>query len=416
MSAPTNHPGVVLLGGAHGALALARSFGRRGIPVTLVSDDHPLPRFSRFVTRHSGWPGPGANDAASWLIGFAGQQGCNGWLLIPCGDNELRLVANHLERLRQSYRIISSPWDSLRRVCDKQQLAQTAAASGIAVPRAYQAGSDAEAAALAVQYPVVLKPAMRTERNAFTQAKAWRADDRDQLLARYRAAAALVGDENVVVQEMIPGGGETQFSYAGVWREGKPVADLTARRTRQYPIDFSYTSTFVEIVANEDVRAAATTLLGAIDFEGLVEVEFKFDARDRSYKVLDVNTRAWSWLALCEASGANFGHVLHALATSAPIPATPAAPGHAWIHTVRDAAAALHLIARGDLTFADYLHSLRRRLTFASFAWDDPTPGLIELPLTAWRVLARKMPSLARRSRPGASATPAAPAIRPPEP
>lgn len=408
MNATTPINGVVLLGGAHGALAVARSFGRRGIPVVLVTDDHPLPGFSRYVRRHFDWPGAGADEAAGWLLQFAEREKCRDWLLIPCGDGELRLIGSNLELLHQSFRILCSPWDTLRRVCDKQLLAQTAAAAGIAIPRAYRARSETEVAGLAIHFPVVLKPAMRLERNAFTQAKAWRANTRDELLAHYCAAAMLVGNENVVLQEMIPGSGEAQFSYAGVWSGGKPVAELTARRTRQYPVDFSFTSTFVEIIANDAVRAAANALLSSIAFEGLVEVEFKFDARDQQYKVLDVNPRAWSWFALGEASGANLAMVLYAIAMQQPAPAASAASGHAWIHTVRDIVAAMQLMMRSDLTPIGYLRTLRQKLTFASFAWDDPLPGLIELPLTVWRVLTRRLPALWRRSEPGASTTPAA--------
>jgi predicted ATP-grasp superfamily ATP-dependent carboligase len=406
MNAAT-HTGVVLLGGAHGALALVRSFGRKGIPVVLVTDDHPLPRFSRYVGRWFAWPGANDGEAALWLAAFAERENCRDWLLIPCGDGEVRLIASNLDLLRRTYRVESCDWEHLRQVCDKQLLAQTAVAAGIAIPRAYRVRHEAEIPLLAITFPVVLKPAMRMERNAFTQAKAWRADTRDELLAHYCIASALVGPENVVVQELIPGSGEAQFSYAGYWHDGKPVAAMTARRTRQYPVEFSYTSTFVETVANDKVRTAATALLTAIAFEGLVEVEFKFDARDQEYKVLDVNPRAWSWIALCESAGADLGLMMSCVAAGLAVTAVAAAPGHAWIHTVRDAVAAVQLMMRGDLTLRGYLQSLRQKLTFASFARDDALPGLIELPLTIWRVVSRAIPHPWRKVEPVHPTTPA---------
>jgi predicted ATP-grasp superfamily ATP-dependent carboligase len=81
----------------------------------------------------------------------------------------------------------------------------------------------------------------------------------------------------------------------------------------------------------------------------------------------------------------------------APEPAPP--PGsRAWLHLSRDLVVAMQLIRRGDLTAAGYLRSLGQRLTFAAFAWDDPLPGLFELPLTGARVMARKF-SLPRGDR-----------------
>ena len=48
-------PGALVVGGAHVSIAVARSLGRRGIPVWLLAS-HPLPRFSRYVQRS--FPGP----------------------------------------------------------------------------------------------------------------------------------------------------------------------------------------------------------------------------------------------------------------------------------------------------------------------------------------------------------------------
>ena len=403
----TPHTGAILLGGAHGALALARNFGRNGIPVVLVTDDHPLPKFSRYVRQRFDWPGASAAETPHWLVQLAEREGLRDWLLVPCGDGEAKMIASNRDLLRSTFRVESCDWEQLRTLCDKQMLAQSAAAAGVAAPRAYRLRSEADAASLDIAFPVVLKPAMRTARNAFTQAKAWQADSREELIALYLEAAKLVGYDNVVVQELIPGGGETQLSYAALWHRGKPVAEITARRTRQYPIDFSYTSTFVEVVANDKVRAAATALLTTIAFEGLVEVEFKYDARDQQYKVLDVNPRAWSWLALCEPAGLDLAVMMSCVAAGVAVTAAKAAPGHAWMHAARDVVATAQLMARERIGFADFFGSLRQKLVFASFAWDDPLPGVIELPLTVWRVGARALAALFRRGD-AAEASPSA--------
>ena len=404
----TPHTGAILLGGAHGALALARNFGRNGIPVVVVTDDHPLPKFSRYVQQRFDWPGANAAETPRWLVQLAEREGFRDWLLVPCGDGEAKMIAANRELLRSTFRVESCDWEKLRMLCDKQMLAQSATAAGVAAPRAYRLRSEADATSLDITFPVVLKPAMRTARNAFTRDKAWQADSREELIELYLEAAKLVGYENVVVQELIPGGGEAQLSYAALWHQGKPVAEITARRTRQYPIDFSYTSTFVEVVANDKVRLAANALLATIAFEGLVEVEFKFDARDQQYKVLDVNPRAWSWLALCEPAGLDLAVMMSSVAGGAAVTTAKAAPGHAWMHAARDVVATTQLMAHERIGLADYFGSLRQKLVFASFAWDDPLPGLIELPLTVWRVGGRAIAALFRRGE----ATEASPSAR----
>src|SRR6202030_3254042 len=272
--------GALIVGGAHGSLALARSLGRRGIPVWFVTDDHPIAKYSRYTERSLAWPGPDQIDAVEFLKTLARRHHLEGWVLIAAGDADLRVLSQRHADLAAVFRVTFPPWDTVRWAHDKRLTYQRAAELGIDFPECYQPRDLQGVAQLDCRFPVVLKPAVHEQRNAFTRAKAWRADDRAALLARYREAAALVGEGAIVLQELIPGGGAAQFSYAAVWHRGAPAASLVARRTRQYPIDFGYTSTFVETIEQKDVEEEACRFLKSIDYSGLVEVEFKRDARD----------------------------------------------------------------------------------------------------------------------------------------
>ena len=127
--------GVLLLGGVHSALSPARSFGRKGIPVILLTDDHQLPRLSRYVRRSFRWPGAHTTHADTWLVKFATDHGLQNWLLIPCADPDVRFVAENLNSLATIFKLNCPDWTVLQRVCDKQLLAQTAANAGVAFPK-----------------------------------------------------------------------------------------------------------------------------------------------------------------------------------------------------------------------------------------------------------------------------------------
>jgi predicted ATP-grasp superfamily ATP-dependent carboligase len=381
--------GVVLLGGTHGALSVARSFGRQKIPVVLLTDDHPLPKLSRYVSRRFDWPGALSPHVEQWLIDFAIRQRLQRWLLIPCADPEVKCVAQHLDSLRSVFDIVSGDWRALQKVCDKRLLAETAAAAGVDYPRSYPVRSVHDADTVELRFPVVLKPTTRLRRNAFTSRKALRADSRDELSRHYRLAASLVGQDEIVVQELVPGGGESQFSYAALWHGNAPVAELTARRTRQFPLEFGYTSTFVEVVDADAVKVAARRLLALIGFEGLVEIEFKRDPRDGRYKVLDVNPRPWSWFALCEAAGQDLPILMRNIVLGVALAPVPARVGVAWLHLPKDIIVLALLMLHGNFDVLSYLKAIRRKVAFAAFAWDDPLPGLLELPLVAYRVIGR---------------------------
>jgi predicted ATP-grasp superfamily ATP-dependent carboligase len=387
---PSRPAGVVILGGAHGTLALTRSLGIRKVPVWLVSNDTPLPGFSRYARRTMTWPGPDDDGAVAFLLNLAKAEGLGGFLLIAGGDPEVRFVSQSIGQLSTVFDVVLPRWERLKWVCEKPLLYRRAHELGLDVPLTYEITSLGQAKTAALRFPVILKPNMGG-RSRFARAKAVLANDQTSFLTAYAWAAEEIGSENVVVQEMIPGGGESQFSYAAFWNQGAPVAEFTARRTRQYPVDFGYTSTFVEVVDEPQLVDAARLLLGSIAHHGLVEVEFKRDARDGSMKVLDVNPRPWTWFGLGAAAGVDLGAMLWAIKSGQTVQAASARPKTSWMYLVRDMVAAGKLISSGRLTKRAYLGSFAAVKAWADFKASDPVPALIDIPLTAWRVLTRRI-------------------------
>jgi D-aspartate ligase len=388
----------LILGGAHGALVIARSLARRGIPVDLVAN-HALPLFSRHIRHRFSWDESGQGlgpDALPQLLELAQRKSLAGAVLFAGGDTEVRLIAENHAALAAVFRLTTPPWDTVQHLVDKRLMHERAAALGLDVPLAWTPRDRAELETMPLRFPLVLKPTLRTVENAFTLAKAWRADDRAALLARYDAAAALVGPDAIVIQELIPGGGEAQYSYAVVCDRGKPVAELVARRRRQYPVEFGYTSTFVETVDCAAVEDAGRRLLAALDFSGIAEVEFKHDERDGRYKLLDVNARIWTWAELGAAAGVDFPYALWRVACGQEVAPLRPSRDAAWLHASRDVAAGAHEMLRGMLTPAAWLRSLAQPLAFAAFSLDDPLPSLVELPLALWRAVTRRLPIVFR--------------------
>ncbi|HUI98134.1 MAG TPA: ATP-grasp domain-containing protein [Xanthobacteraceae bacterium] len=393
--APDDVPAALVLGGAHGALAIVRSLARRGIAVSVLAD-HRLAHFSRYLRGRFAWDGPNAPGALDRLIALADRNHLAGAVLFAGGDAEVRFIAQNHAALARVFRLTTPAWDMAKEMLDKRLMHVRAAAAGLDAPRCHAPADRHAVGELACRFPVVLKPRVRAQENTFTLAKAWRADDRETLLARYDEAAALVGADGVLLQEWIPGGGEAQFSYAAVCDRGAPLAALVARRRRQYPIDFGYTSTFVETALCPEVEDAGRRFLAALGFTGLAEVEFKYDRRDGRYKILDVNPRIWTWAALGAPAGVDFPYLLWRLARGEPVEPVTACRQAAWMHASRDAIAAIEELLAGRLRPRDYLASLKVPLAFSAFALDDPLPGLIELPLALLRAATHRLPIVLR--------------------
>ncbi|WP_119269069.1 carboxylate--amine ligase [Taklimakanibacter deserti] len=381
--------GAIILAGSHGAIALARVLARQKLDVWFLTNHTPLPRFSRAVAHWRNWSGPEKPGAVDQLEDIVRREKLEGYLLIPAADGDVKFVAQAHARLSRHLNVLLPDWSSLQWAGDKAQTYRRAAELGLAFPEVYPVRSLADAATMPMRFPVALKPSMRIALNRFTRDKVWRADNREDFVRLYAEAASLVGPDCVVVQELVPGDGECQLSYAGLWWQGRPVSSFTAQRTRQYPIDFSYTSTFVETIESEDVHQAAETFLSSIGHHGLCEIEFKRDPRNGALKILDVNPRPWSWFGLADAAGIDFGAAIVALASGHKPPPMRARAGVGWMFGQRDPVAAFQLALAGRLDVGRWLASLTRTRTFASLSLSDPLPSLIELPITVARVLAR---------------------------
>ncbi len=392
-----NTPGALIVGGAHVSIGVARSLGRQGIPVWLLAN-HPLPTFSRYVTRSFDWPGADHAEGLSSILDVVATHGLQGWVLISTGDQDMRLIAQNHALLSSHLRVATPDWDTSRWLYDKRLTYQRAAEIGMDFPQSYELGGLDDIRTLDCRFPVILKPAFRHS-NAFTHIKAWRADDRDTLIALYRKAVALLGSDAVIVQEWVPGTGTAQYSYAALWDRGKPVATLTARRRRQHPIDFGRSSTFVETIENSRVDEIAGRFLASLNYSGVAEVEFKHDTRDDSYKLLDVNGRFWTWCGLGALAGIDFPTLAFRQAMGETITPARARPGVAWMHASRDIVAACEEIAAGSLRIRDYLAGFRQPLCFANFALDDPMPAFAEFPAAVLNRIGRGTGARSKRSQ-----------------
>jgi D-aspartate ligase len=380
--------GALVLGADYRALGVVRSLGRRGVPVWVLSEPaEPLASISRYASRHLPWP---VGDRLAFLRDLAEHDGLRGWALIPSADETAALVARHHAELGDLYVHTLPPWGIVRWAYDKRLTYEAAARARVPSPRTARPRTPEEAAAVDVPFPVVLKPAIKESFNALTAAKAWRVDRREDLPERFAEAAALVDPDVLMVQELVPGGGEAQFSYAALCRDGVPLAALTARRTRQYPADFGRASTFVETVACPEVIEPSERFVAEIGYTGLIELEYKRDPRDGVLKLLDVNPRVWGWHTLCGRAGIDFPWLLWLLVSGQDVPPARARDGVGWLRLTTDTPTAVRELLARRLPVREYARSLRRPRESAIFAWDDPMPGLAEVPVLAY-VLARRL-------------------------
>jgi D-aspartate ligase len=383
--------GAVVTGASYRALAVVRSLGRRGVSVRLVrSDEHALAESSRYARAGLAWPDGNGAGRVDYLLALAARERLEGWVLIPTHDEEAALIARHSDTLRQRYRLTTPTWPTLRTAYDKHRMHDFAAERGVDQPWTIFPADARDLSDAAGRFPVVVKPTVKETHNRLTVDKAWRADDAAALRRAYDEACRLVDPSTLMIQELVPGDGRSQLSYAALCSDGQVIASVAARRIRQYPMDFGRASTFVETIEDASLEHDARRLLAAMRFTGMVEVEFKRDERSGANLLLDVNPRAWGWQSLCGRAGVDFPHLLWRLARGEHVQPVRAAPGVRWVRMATDVPAVVGEVAAGRLSPRSYLRSLRQPLEFAVFARDDPLPSLVG-PLRTARLIAGRL-------------------------
>jgi len=384
----TGAPGAVVIGGDYQGLGIVRSLGRRGVDVLVVDDERSIARHSRFTTaavrvgelRDE-------QETVRTLLELGERHGLDGWVVFPTREETVAALSRYRDRLTPRFRIPTPAWDVVQWAWDKRKTYEIAAELGIATPRTWLVGSAEQLDAVDGEPPFAVKPAIKERFIYATGDKAWRADTRAELEQRFREAAQVVGAGEVIVQELIPGGGETQLAYCAFFRDGRAAASMVVNRLRQHPPLFGRASTFVQTIERPELEEVSERLLRRIGYYGLVELEYKHDVRDGQTKLLDINARTWGYHSLGQRAGVDFPYLLYADQLSLPAPdGVRARTGVSWIRLATDVPTALALAAQGELDWRAYLRLANAESVFSG---DDPLPGVAELALLPYLAVKR---------------------------
>lgn len=375
MTSQVATPGVVLLGSDFKALGVARSLGRRGIPIVVLDN---LPRaawFSRYVSRRLRWHGPlDGRSFVDFLLEAAKRDHLEQWILFPVQDDAVELVAQNTAAFASVYRLATQDWNIIQWVADKRLTDRMAQQVGVPYPTTWYPACEDDIRTMDIRFPVIVKPAKSIRLQHAARLKALPASDPTALVDQYRLARLLIRPDEIMVQEVIPGDGRAQFSVAAYSHEGRMLLAMTARRRRQYPIDYGLGSSFVEAIKVPELFQPTERLLRFLHVSGMVEVEFKRDVRDGQYKLLDINVRPWGWHTLCIACGLDFPYIHYCdLLGQQPISSVPDYR-HRWIRTLTDIPAGWHEARAGITSPWSYLRSLAGPIVFSVLDVRDPLP------------------------------------------
>jgi predicted ATP-grasp superfamily ATP-dependent carboligase len=351
---------------------IIRSFVRRGIEVVAFDNQRGAPGyFMRGVSARR--PAPDPETSPQEFVAFLLQLGKEypGYVLLINDDSYNRIIAEHADKIKQNLLVLISDKPVNAIATDKAETVVAALRHGVPVPETYNIIGILENAN--IHFPLVIKPRFGSKGQYFIKS-------RSDLLKVIR----MIGEnrENYIVQEWISGDVRHLCSFGTVFDENsEPKAIFTARRLsvmRSKHINQGIT-TYIVSERIPELIESSIHFLKQIRWQGIAELEYKFDERDSKFKLLEINPRIWSWTRLPAACGVDFAKIYYDLLCGRKVSSVfEFRTGVTYLRSVVDMYSSLYKFSTGESKLGYFFKDLYKKYSKIIF---HPRDNLIdELP------------------------------------
>jgi D-aspartate ligase len=358
----------------HGAVGIARSLGRLGVPMYAIVEDRYTPLAmcrhltGAFVNR--------AKDTNGLLhcVSAIGESISRPTILLPTDDNGAVFIAEHAKALSHWFLFPHLPAGLPRQLADKMSLYSLCRRVGIPCPEhALPTSIDQVHEFIGrATFPVVVKAAEHSRR-LNNGSSSFIAQSPEELLALC-GPAELFRRPNMIFQEHIPGEDWIFHGYRNA--ETDCFVGFTGKKLRSYP-PFAGPTTLGVSILNETLSRQTEAMLKVIGYSGVMDIDYRSDERDGRYKLLDFNPRVGANFRMFEnCEGIDVVRALHLDLTGRGVHRSPMIEGRTFIVELHDLFASLAYLRQGGLTIQTWRKSLGGRRELAWWSWDDPLPFL----------------------------------------
>jgi predicted ATP-grasp superfamily ATP-dependent carboligase len=372
------------------ALGAIRSLGPRGVPLIAGQlNPRDVAQHSRYVEHVEILPDPvDSEEAFTEALLDLGVR-FPGAIVISAHDAAVVAVARNRDVLSESLVVAAPEWDHVAMCIDKRLTYDFAERIGVPCPRSFTVDQMDEAVAT-IGFPLLVKPSQSHLFMSEFGTKMIEVTDRRSLgetLARVDESGL-----EVMLQEIVTGPDSAGANYNAYAKDGRVVAEFTARKVRNSPSKWG-SPRVVKSEVIEEVAILGRRLLGELGYTGFACVEWKQDVGDGGYRLIEINARQNLSSTLAVRCGIDFPWIEYCDRLGLDLPeADSFEEGRYWIDFVRDAGTTLFEHRSESYGVRDYLRPYVSKQCHAHWSWKDPAPAVTRLLDAAVR---------GRRSTPG---------------
>ena len=372
----------VVLGMFETGLAVGRSLGRSGIKVVGLDSAKKVGFYSRYIDAMI-CPDPlqREQEFIAFLLRVAAREKMRPALLIT-SDDFLLPVSRSRKVLEQHYLMNLPSPHIIESIADKFKQYSLALDAGIPVPKTFFADNMDQVLEIKdrIPLPAFIKGAEVTlwRKKMGVASKGFVVNTQEELLNTFEMVFRR--GANGLVQELIPGPDTNHYkSSCYLSRKGEILLAFGLQKLRQQPVGFGF-GCLVQSVDYPEMLALGKDFFTRIGYRGVGSAEFKLDLRDNTLKLIELNPRYWQQNALAEKCGMNFPLMDYMeLTDGEPKAILDYRPGIKWVNIYSDIESFREYRQRGQLSFRQWLDSLKGEKLLSDLAGDDILPGLREI-------------------------------------
>ena len=375
----TSVPVVVIAPGYHGH-AIARTLGRLGVSVYGVHGDPRSPAArSRYWEENIFWDleSHSPDESVNRLLQLSREIGRNP-ILLATDDSSCLFVADQADKLSLGFLFPQQPAGLVRLLSSKETMYELCQRYSIPTPQTIfpRSRQDVLDYLKTATFPIMLKgiDTVALLRHAGTRMTL--VHDEATLIKLYDEWET-PDERNLMLQEFIPGSSEMIWMFNGYFDDySECLWGITGRKIRQYPPNKGVTSLGV-CVSNEAVIRQTMKFMKALGYRGILDIGYKYDARDGQYKLLDANPRIGVTFRLfLDENDMDVVRVLYRDLTGQAVPRGKPKDGRKWMAENFDFVSSVSSLRDGTLGVLEWLRSFRHLEETSWFAADDPRPFL----------------------------------------
>lgn len=250
------------------------------------------------------------------LLKFAKNYPGERLLLVPCGDNYIKMLVRNQDKLRGTYEFECISEELLMRLSIKESFYQVCTEHGFAFPKTMTCSyEDHKNLELPFDFPVIIKPSNSV---AYWNCKfphkkkVFVAENREEFEAILDAIYGSSYKDHLIIQEFIPGDDSAMRvmnCYCGKDGKVKLVSLGRALLEEHSPEGIG---SYAAIINTYDEKLNKTMIdfLEGIGYVGFANFDMKYDYRDGQYKLFEMNLRQGRSSFYVTAAGYNLAKFL----------------------------------------------------------------------------------------------------------